>query len=332
MTQWRLTIPGSSGNLGPGFDSCGLALGITNQFIFSLAPQENYRLQFGGTIKIDNKYKQPAANYVIRSYETACSELGISAIPFTLDSDINIPLSAGMGSSGTAFIAGTTIALIRHKLERDNLTVNSSQEVAKLMKEIKPQILQMTAALEQHPDNVAPSIFGGFVISTSDILAAAGQHNYFSPRRHDVATEVKCLLIAPALEVATNESRQTLQAQVSRQDAVFNISHAALLASAFATGNYELLREAMNDKLHEAQRDTLYDYQGLKSSLLSAGALGAALSGSGPTVLCLCGDDTYKKLQAVAAEHFQQQQISYKDFFIVINNDGTQLELLAESD
>ena len=323
-SRWQLIVPGSSANVGPGFDSCGLALQQTNTFSFALAEPASgdYELKFSGKVSPSDEIKQPAKNHLIMAYEHACKQLGLAKNPVAVKSEINIPLSAGMGSSGTAAIAGCTIALLKQKTEQKNMP----QDAGNLWNEIAPEVFQLASALEKHPDNVAPSIFGGFVICPA--RSAQTSAEYSLPIKTEVADKVKCYIVHPDIEVATPKSRQVLSGQVTRKDAVFNLSRTALLANAFATRQYDLLKEGMQDKLHEEQRDVLYDYRKLKAALLDADALGVALSGSGPSVLVLCYADAHPGLQKVVAEHFAGKTKEYDEFFIDVNNQGALLQQL----
>ena len=305
MDNLRFTIPGSSGNLGPGFDCLGLALGVYNHF--SCKPATDYSVNLSGAVKIDAKFAEPHNNLVIKSYEYACQSINQAPQPFALDIETNILTAAGMGSSGTAILAGCAIAL--------------SQEISgmndELFAEMRGKLLQLASVLEGHPDNVAPSMYGGFVISCQE-----DNSNNYVAQRFAVADNIKCLILKPHAETLTAESRQSLPADVSRQDAVFNLGHCAMVVAAFATKNYELLRTAMADKLHEEYRDSSYSYAALKGKLLDSGALGVALSGSGPSVLVLTEEKLHQQLKEVAASHFQQVGIGHEDFLMPVANDG----------
>ena len=317
MNKWTLRIPGSSGNMGAGFDCFGLALSIYNEF--SWTPAKEYSLSFSGSVEIAADSRQLNKNYVVKAYKRACAFLDIAERPFAIHTEVNIPLRGGMGSSGTAIIAGCAIAFLQKREEAGGIEGTegtqevSNQQSSYINNDLWHQILQLASELEKHPDNVAPSIYGGFVIST--VAKEVCAHKF------PVSSKIKCWIIMPQAEVSTNESRLSLPPDVPRQEAVFNISHGALTAVAFATQKYDLLKNAVMDKMHEAQRDNIYNYQDLKQLLLNAGALSVSLSGSGPTMLVLV-EALSEELKATANKHFNGVKIDYRESLIEVDNQG----------
>lgn len=310
----RLTIPASSGNLGPGFDCLGLALGLHNHFTYT--SDDEYSISFSGKLPLDAKFAEPQNNLVVKSYEYACESIGQAPQPFALDIEINIPTAAGMGSSGTAILAGCAKALI------DKSFAGQADLPNKLPDEVSQELLQIASNLEGHPDNVAPSIYGGFVVSIAMDESSNSKNKRYKSTKIAVDDSIQCLIIKPQVETITAESRLTLSADIAREDAVFNIGHAALVATAFATKDYKLLIEAVADKIHEKQRDTSYNYFGLKNKLLDEGAIAVALSGSGPSVLVLVNKETIDKSKKLAAEHFQQIGLGHECFLVPVDNSG----------
>ena len=323
MNKWTLRIPGSSGNMGAGFDCFGLALGIYNEF--SWMPADEYSLSFSGSVEIAADSRQLNKNYVVKAYKHACAFLDIAERPFAIHTEVNIPLRGGMGSSGTAIIAGCAAALLQKEEEAGGIEgigetgktegarEASNKQLSYINNDLRHQILQLASELEKHPDNAAPSIYGGFVIST----VAKEVRSYKFP----VSAKIKCWIIMPQAEVSTSESRLSLPSDVPRQEAVFNISHGALTAVAFATQKYDLLKNAVMDKMHEAQRDNIYNYQALKQLLLNVGALSVSLSGSGPTMLVLV-EELSEELKATANKHFNGVKIDYKETLMEVDNQG----------
>ncbi len=314
MNKWTLRIPGSSGNMGAGFDCFGLALSIYNEF--SWTPAKEYSLSFSGSVEIAADSRQLNKNYVVKAYKHACAFLDIAERPFAIHTEVNIPLRGGMGSSGTAIIAGCAAALLQKKEDAGGtggIQEVSNKHLSYIDNDLRHQILQLASELEKHPDNAAPSIYGGFVIST----VAKEVRSYKFP----VSSKIKCWVIMPQAEVSTNESRLSLPPDVPRQEAVFNISHGALTAVAFATQKYDLLKNAVMDKMHEAQRDNIYNYQDLKQLLLNTGALSVSLSGSGPTILVLV-EELSEELKATANKHFNGVKIDYRESLIEVDNQG----------
>jgi homoserine kinase len=186
---------------------------------------------------------------------------------FTFRIRSEIPLSGGLGSSAAAIVAGMMAA--------DHLF------------ELDVDLLAAATAMEGHPDNVTAALHGGFVVS------ADGQAT-----RLDPPTGLEALAVVPAEAVRTRAARAALPAQVPMQDAVFNVAHAALLMLGLARGDWDLLARGLHDRLHEQRRAHLFPRSfELAGRARELGALGATISGAGPTVLVWC---FYEQTGAVA--------------------------------
>jgi homoserine kinase len=177
---------------------------------------------------------------------------------FTFRIHSEIPLAGGLGSSAAAIVAGLMAADHLFELDAD--------------------LLEHASDLEGHPDNVAAALYGGFVV------CADGQAARFDP-----PTGLEALAVVPEEAVRTRAARAALAAQVPLQDAVFNVAHAALLTLGLAKGDWDLLARGLQDRLHQRQRAELFprSYE-LASRARELGALGATISGAGPTVLVWC--------------------------------------------
>ncbi len=186
---------------------------------------------------------------------------------FTFRIRSKIPLSGGLGSSAAAIVAGLMAADHIFELDAD--------------------LLALASELEGHPDNVAAALYGGFVI------CADGQATRFDP-----PTGLEALAVVPEQAVHTHAARAALAEQVPREDAVFNVAHAALLTLGLAKGDWDLLGRGLDDRLHQHQRAGLYPRSfELVEHARELGALGASISGAGPTVLVWC---FYEQTGAVA--------------------------------
>jgi homoserine kinase len=186
---------------------------------------------------------------------------------FTFRISSQIPLAGGLGSSAAAIVAGLMAADHVFELDAD--------------------LLEHASALEGHPDNVAAALHGGFVI------CADGQATRFDP-----PTGLEALAVVPEQAVNTRAARAALAGQVPREDAVFNIAHGALLTLGLARGDWDLLARGLHDRLHEPQRASLFPRSfELARRARELGALGATISGAGPTVLVWC---FYEQTGAVA--------------------------------
>ena len=192
-------------------------------------------------------------NLCVRAFERLHSADGFS---FQIRSQI--PLSGGLGSSAAAIVAGLMAADHIFELDAD--------------------LQSLATAIEGHPDNVAASLCGGFVI------CADGEATRFEP-----PTGLEALAVVPSEPVRTSEARAALPAEVPLGEAVFNVAHAALLTLGLAKGDWDLLARGLQDRLHQSRRAKLFprSYE-LAMRARELGALGATISGAGPTVLVWC--------------------------------------------
>ena len=204
-------------------------------------------------VHTDLAVRRDRKNLVVRAFERLHPADGFE---FTITS--NIPLSGGLGSSAAATVAG--LAAADHLFELD------------------ADVLGMAAELEGHLDNVAAALQGGFVVCND------GRAHRFEP-----PMGLEAVLVVPNEAVPTDLARAALPASVPRDDAVFNVAHASMLMLGLATADWELISAGLQDRLHQPQRAHLYPRSvELLSRARSLGALGASISGAGPTVLVWC--------------------------------------------
>jgi homoserine kinase len=201
-------------------------------------------------IETDLKIARDRRNLVVRGFERLHP-----ADRFTFKIASAIPLSGGLGSSAAAIVAGLMAADHLFELDAD--------------------VLALATELEGHPDNVAAALHGGFVV------CADGRVDRF-----EAPTGLEAVLVVPDEAVRTSEARAALPAQVPMADAVHNVAHAALLALGLARGDWDLLARGLDDRLHQPHRAHLYPRSAeLVRDAREIGALGATISGAGPTVL-----------------------------------------------
>ncbi|MFD2610481.1 homoserine kinase [Deinococcus taklimakanensis] len=256
---FTVRAPASSANLGPGFDSLGLSLPLHTTV--RVTPQARTEIVPLG----EDLAATPAdeSNYIYQAMRLAARRAGQDLPPARVEIETEVPLARGLGSSAAALVAGIVAGneLLGRPLEDAGL-------------------LDVAAREEGHPDNVAPALFGGIVAATLDKL---GTHYV----RLDPPAHLGVTVLIPDFELSTSKARAVLPREYSRADAVHALSHAALLVAALSVGRLDLLRHAMQDYIHQVWRAPLVP--GLSDILEEAhlhGALGAALSGAGPTVLC----------------------------------------------
>jgi homoserine kinase len=233
-------VPGSSANLGPGFDCMAAAVSLK----LELEVTETGSF----AVESDLPIARGRENLCVRAFERVHPA---DAFNFRISSEI--PLSGGLGSSAAAIVAGLMAA--DHLFEMDL------------------DLLARCSELEGHPDNVAASLNGGFVI------CADGQATRFEP-----PTGLEALAVVPREAVRTSAARAALDGEVALPDAVFNVAHAAVLTLGLALGDWDMLARGLQDRLHQQQRAELFP----RSYELAMRARDATISGAGPTVLVWC--------------------------------------------
>jgi homoserine kinase len=244
-------VPASSANLGPGYDVLAAAVSL----FLELEVEETgeFSLDPGG---LDVSIGRD--NLIVRAFESLHSADGIA---FRLGSEI--PLARGLGSSAAAIVAGLFAA--------DHLF-----ELA-LSKE---EMLARATEIEGHPDNVAAAIYGGFVI------CGPGEGRAPSAARFDPPGGLEGIAAIPAEEVSTERARAAIPAEVPLADAVANVSAASRLVLGLQTADLDLVAAGLADRLHQDRRRELYPRSmELVAAAAELGALGATISGAGPTVL-----------------------------------------------
>ncbi len=258
----RVRVPSTSANLGPGFDAVGLALQLYNELTLSVAAGSLSEVRIEG--EGAEKLPRDGSHLSLQAADALFKAAGLEPPCWALRQVNRIPIAAGLGSSASAIVGGMVAA-------NAFLTPSLSRE----------QILELAVQMEGHPDNVAPALYGGLVISCRE---GEGLQTY----HHAPAPRLRLLLAVPEFTLATSEARRVLPAQVLHSDAVFNAGRAAALTAALLTGKEDVLGWAMEDRLHQPYRYPLIP--GSKAALAaarSAGAGGAAISGAGPSIIAL---------------------------------------------
>lgn len=268
-------VPATSANLGPGFDSFGLALELFNRFEAQLADGWSVAVSGEG----ENSLATGADNLVARSMERAFSEAGRPELKASVVCANAIPTGSGLGSSSTAIVGGL---LLGEALAGADFGERRRIEIA--------------AEMEGHPDNVAAALLGGFTVCWDEEGKARCA-------RFEPARGLAAVVVTGFTELATSVARAMLPEAVPHADAAFNVAHAGLLAASIATGRPELLGSALADRLHEPYRaSAVSDLRAVHDILHDAGASGVALSGAGPTVIGLVAGDTDEAAHALAEE------------------------------
>ena len=296
MTILKVTVPATSANLGPGFDSLGMALAFYDE----------YELETTGTgleISIDGEGSQSAAkdesNLIYKSIKLVFDSVGEKVPGIRLRCKNSIPHGRGMGSSGAAVAGGVMLAA--------GLLANK--------KFSEQQLLEFATRMEGHPDNVAPALFGGLTIAWVD---ETGPHH----KKLTVHRGISPLVLVAPNEMSTKLARSLQPESVPHTDAAFNVSRSALLVAAL-TQSPELMMSATEDRLHQNYRASAMPETSKLISKLREKGHPAVVSGAGPSVLVLDGDPQ-NRLEAMdfVKKHFSE----WRALALAVDFKGASLE------
>ena len=286
---FTVMVPCSTSNLGPGFDSIGIALSGPDVMVRVTPGGDRLRItRLSG--EGSDRLPMDATNRVIQAAHHAAVDAGRDPASLAAELEVHssIPLKRGLGSSAAAALAGALVA--------DRLLDGAIGDQG---------VLRTAVEMEGHPDNVVPSLLGGAQISVRDA------EGHVLSCEIPIKPKLKAALYIPDQELATSAARAVLPREVSIEDAVFNLGRAALMVAALAQGRTELLREAMEDRLHQPARSGLLPWlPALLEGARSGGALGAALSGAGTTVFALCTAETARDVAKAMMDVAAQQRVA----------------------
>jgi homoserine kinase len=254
----RVRVPATSANMGPGFDSLGIALNLYNIFGFR---ETEEGLSFKGFPKeFSNK-----DNIVYQAMMKCFSKAGYKPRGIeisTLKQDI--PVSRGLGSSSSCIVGGLVGAneILEKRFSRD-------------------EILEMAVEIEGHPDNVAPAVFGSMIVAVTEDKKVYHQ-------KIKVNDEMRFVAIIPNFRLSTSEAREVLPKKISLKDGIYNVGRASLLVAAMSNGDLELLKYACKDSFHEKYRSSLINgFNEVKEEVYRVGGIASYLSGAGPTIMAI---------------------------------------------
>ena len=260
LNKITVRAPATTANMGPGFDSLGMALEVFNTISIERSDQFSIRITGNGAGELSTG----PDNMVYRGVAAVYSAAGAELPPLAVACHNEIPLRRGLGSSAAAIAGGMVAA---------NLILGGPLPLEEL--------LRLADAIEGHPDNVAPALFGG-----CQIVIRQGERLISVPCPVDEG--LSAVLLVPDVEIPTDKARAVMPKQIPMQDAVHNIGRAALLALALSRGDAKYLALATQDVLHQPYRAPLFPpMTGIFGAAMDAGARGVFLSGSGSTILAL---------------------------------------------
>ena len=291
----RISVPATSANLGIGYDTLGMAVSLYSHFTFERAES----LEITGC---PEEFRN-ADNLVYVSFVDALREWSEEPFPVRLDIQTEVPVARGLGSSSTCVVAGimAAAALTGHTVDR-------------------AELVRIAAAVEGHPDNVAPAILGGAVCS-------------FTPEgglprclRYEVSDKLRFITVIPPYEVHTSEARKVVPQEVPLANAVWQMGRIAGMTRGLETGDLDLVAAANDDRLQEPYRRALIpDYNAVRACCLEGGAKTLWISGSGSTLMAVTDDTIVAKfLQVKLRERFPECETH----ILTCDTEGAQIEYL----
>lgn len=297
----RVSVPGTSANCGPGFDTLGVACTIYNEMEIALLSEDRLEIEASGEgaefIATDSR------NIVWRAIKSVLAKAG-KAEEYkgaTIIMKNDVPLSRGLGSSAAAIVAGVKAA---------NVLIGSPFR--------QHELLQIATEIEGHPDNVAPALYGGFTIS----IMRNGKPECFSfmPRLN-----LKLVVAVPEFPLSTRTARSVLPAAVPMKDAVNNVGRSAMMVAALMRGNIHFLRHSFDDALHQPYRSKLIPgmYE-VFAAARRAGAIGASLSGAGPCLIAYTVDNPEEIGESMTAA-FMKHEIISRALVLEIDQKGAKI-------
>ena len=279
MNKVTVRVPATTANLGPGFDAFGCALGLYTDVTFE---ETDFGLEITGC---PEEFTGPD-NLVYESYCAVLNTMSEEVRGVKIHIDAHIPICRGLGSSAALLVAG---AMGANVLRGNKLSTQG--------------LLNITNAMEGHPDKLAPAFYGGLTASMVDNGLPVCVNFPLHP-------DWEFLALVPDFTLSTAKARDALPNVYSRADAVYNIAHGALVLKALELGDEKLLRNAMQDKLHQNYRKKLIpDYEKIDALVRTTGAA-FCLSGAGPTLLCITRHKQLeevlnRKLDAITEKNWQ---------------------------
>ncbi|MEX2425240.1 MAG: homoserine kinase [Thermomicrobiaceae bacterium] len=254
--SFSVVVPASSANLGPGFDS--MALAVSRYMTVSVVEGA------GNSRNAQQSELTDGRDMVLYAMQYLAESVDRELPRVCVESTSDIPVARGMGSSAAALVAGM---LAGNRLLGEPLGPT--------------ELLKLASHIEGHADNLAAALYGGAV------LAVPVESGHITVQL-DINIDLRVVVLIPKRIGFTTDARAVVPDRVDRTDAVFNASRCALFVHALASGKPALLTEAMKDRWHQPYRAALYSYlDGVIDGAIRAGACGASLSGSGPTILAL---------------------------------------------
>ncbi len=294
-----ISVPGSTTNLGPGFDAIGLALNVHSRFTFFFKEGDGLQIHAKGSCAADlsDKKDNLLLSVLLKALEQ--SEDDLRGLNITIETDI--PLARGLGSSSTAVLSALWAAEILKGRAPDRM-----------------RVLAAAAQIEGHPDNVAASLLGGLVVCAPSINGSKAVVKQLAwPEKW------KTIVVVPPYKLSTEMARNALPRQVPLKDATANVQRAALFVASVASKDDETLRESLFDTLHEPYRSALVpDLNKLKALVRGTNGLGCVLSGAGSSVLIIVNQRNQEDMMHELTGWCKRQGEGYKVLNLDVDTHG----------
>lgn len=290
-----ISVPATSANLGPGFDTLGLAVDLRNRVEFH--PSKFFSVSIKG--EGENNPRLKGNNLFISIFNEHYSRLTKKKQNFKFTFYNQIPMSRGLGSSSAVIVSA----------------IASAHEAAGI-RVSKRRILNHALVYEPHPDNITPAVMGGFNVATIE------KNKVFSQKKH-LPDYLKAVVVIPNKQMNTAKSRTILPKSYSKENAIYNLSHSALTVAAFFNEDWEMLKLAAQDRFHQkARMKTLPELFSVQKVAYESGALMSTLSGSGSTFFSLVYDDDSAMIANRLKQKFPDFGVKVLDF----DNNGLIIE------
>lgn len=285
-------IPATSANLGPGFDSLGLALQLYNDFQITPSILQSIKIQGEG----EGVPKLLKENNFIKIFkEVGASLINAESANYSFLLQNNIPISRGLGSSSAAIVGAI---------------VGAYQALG--VKYTKDIIINRALKYERHPDNITPAVNGGFNVSML-------KNNRVFYIKTKISSDIKAVVVIPNKPISTKHSRKSIPKQIPLNDAVFNLSRASMIASIFANKRWHLLKFVGDDKIHQDLRMNLFPALfSVRKEAMKNGALMSVLSGSGSSFISICYRDDSARIASALAKKF----VDFRVLDLEFDNNG----------
>ncbi|MBK1812646.1 homoserine kinase [Clostridium sp. YIM B02505] len=287
----EVKVPATSANIGPGFDCLGIAVKKYNRFVVEEVEEG---LVFEGC---DEEFKNED-NLIYVAMKKCFDRIKYKPKGLSIKIESDIPVSRGLGSSAACVVGGILAA---NELAGSPLS--------------KEEVLELSAEMEGHPDNITPALYGGMTVSVTE----EGRTIY---NKINIKEEIKLCVLVPDFKLSTEKARAVLPKSIDYKHGVYNIGRVALMISALSNGDLDLLKVACKDKLHEDYRAGLIEnFYDIKNECSKQNALAVFLSGAGPTIMVMLRKDD-KDFSTNIKGYLDTLKNNWQVLEVDIDNDG----------